>query len=105
MEKPNIQDKTLFYILKRLGRYGHEKLPLAIIKNKQSYVVGHKRRRYIDNSEYVSEACKMTYVKAGNFWKLYWKRADLKWHLYGKYATLEEAIEEVKQDPNGCFWG
>ncbi|MBU4477772.1 MAG: DUF3024 domain-containing protein, partial [Candidatus Omnitrophica bacterium] len=33
------------------------------------------------------------------------KRADLKWHLYEQYDTLDAALEEVKQDPNGCFWG
>ncbi|MBU4478845.1 MAG: DUF3024 domain-containing protein [Candidatus Omnitrophica bacterium] len=44
-------------------------------------------------------------MKKTNKWKSYWKRADLKWHLYEQYDTLDAALEEVKQDPNGCFWG
>jgi hypothetical protein len=32
-------------------------------------------------------------------------RADLKWHLYEEYSTLDELLKEVKDDPNGCFWG
>ncbi|MBU4304395.1 MAG: hypothetical protein KJ893_02025 [Candidatus Omnitrophica bacterium] len=46
MDKTKIQDPGIFYILGKLERYGHEKLPLAIIKEKQSYVIGHKRKRF-----------------------------------------------------------
>ena len=105
MDKGKIQDPGFFYILGKLERYGHEKLPLAIIKEKQSYVIGHKRKRFPDGSDYLEEACKITFVKKTNKWKLYWKRADLKWHLYEQYDTLDAALEEIKQDPRGCFWG
>src|ERR1035438_8705738 len=36
-------DPNLFLIMKVLDRYGHEKLTLKIIKEKQSYIVGHER--------------------------------------------------------------
>ena len=99
------KDKTLFYILSKLDRFGHEKLPLQIIKEKQSYIVGHKRKRYFDESEYLDKTCKITYVKKSDLWKLYWMRADLKWHLYEEYKSFDDSLEEVKKDPNGCFWG
>ena len=100
-----VKDETLFYILAKLERFGHEKLPLQIIKEKQSYIIGHKRNRYSDGSEYLDEACKITYVKSQDLWKLYWMRADFKWHLYAEYHDLDKLLKEVKTDPNGCFWG
>lgn len=99
------QDKIIFYILSRLGRFGHEKLPLEIIKEKQSYIIGHKRTRFSDGSEYLDKACKITHVKSSNIWKLYWMRADLKRHLYEEYANLDDLLQEVRTDPNHCFWG
>jgi len=100
-----IQDNNMIYIMSKLERFGHPKALFVITKEKQSYVIGHKRKRLLDNSEYVDEACKITFVKSSNRWKLYWMRSDLKWHLYGEYSSLDEALREVKEDPNGCFWG
>lgn len=46
MEDTRIQDKLMFYILSKLKRFGHEKLPLEIIKQKQSYIVWYQRKRW-----------------------------------------------------------
>ena len=99
------EDKLIFYILSKLDRFGHEKVPLQIIKEKQSYVIGHKRHRFLDGSEYLETACKITCVKSRGLWKLYWMRADLKWHLYEELRNLDDLLLEVKSDPNHCFWG
>ena len=51
---------------------------------------------------------KATYVKSAKMWKIYWMRADLKWHRYEPRATVskvEEFIAEVDRDPYGCFFG
>ena len=92
-------DKIIFHILSKLDRFGHEKLPFQIIKE------GHKRNRFSDGSEFLDKACKITYVKSTSIWKLYWMRTDLKWHLYEQYQNLDDLLEELKKDPNGCFWG
>jgi hypothetical protein len=105
MTSQKIKDELIFYILSKLGCFGHEKLPLEIVKDKQSYIVGHRRKRWRTEEEYLSEACKITYVKKRGIWKLYWKRADLKWHLYEEYTRLDDLLDEVRIDPNGCFWG
>jgi hypothetical protein len=91
-------------------RYGHEKLPLKIIKEKQSYIVGHERDvPMFDGSgghrKIFEHACKATFVKSTGEWKLYWMRASGKWNLYEVYDSLDAAMREVKKDPNGCFWG
>jgi hypothetical protein len=55
-----------------------------------------------------SSIAKARYVKSRNVWKVFWKRADGKWHGYAPRSetkTLEEFLELVDQDANGCFWG
>ena len=51
---------------------------------------------------------KATYVKKTNLWKIYWKRADLKWHQYDpcpEVNQLEEFLSIVDEDEYCCFWG
>lgn len=51
---------------------------------------------------------KATFVKLGNHWKVYWMRADLKWHPYPhlKIAkSLDRFLKEVDDDPHFCFKG
>ena len=51
---------------------------------------------------------KATYVKSRKIWKLFWMRADLKWHSYKPFPTstsIEKILEVIDKDTNGCFWG
>jgi len=51
---------------------------------------------------------KTKWVRRQRVWKIYWQRADMNWHKYDplpQVETLEEFIEEVKDDPWACFWG
>jgi hypothetical protein len=51
---------------------------------------------------------KATYVKTLKAWKIFWQRADLRWHSYEPVASvksIEEFFDAVVGDPNGCFWG
>jgi hypothetical protein len=51
---------------------------------------------------------KATFVKTKKMWKLYWMRADLKWHSYQPLAeseSLEKVLTEIGKDPHCCFWG
>ncbi len=41
-------------------------------------------------------------------WRLYWMRADMKWHSYQplpEAAKLGVILAEVNRDPHGCFFG
>jgi hypothetical protein len=41
-------------------------------------------------------------------WRLFWMRADLKWHAYEpmlEAPTLAAVLQEVDRDPHGCFFG
>jgi len=52
-------------------------------------------------------AAKATYVKTQKLWKVYWQRADLKWHSYEPLPTvktLEEFLNAVGEDQHACFF-
>ena len=51
---------------------------------------------------------KATFVKSQGIWKIYWQRADLKWHSYQPnpvVKTIEEFLAVVERDEYGCFFG
>jgi hypothetical protein len=51
---------------------------------------------------------KTRYVKSRRIWKVFWKRADGKWHRYAprpEVKSLGSFLRLVKEDANGCFWG
>jgi len=54
------------------------------------------------------ENAKATYIKSRDHWKIFWKRADMKWHGYQPYSTaktIEEFVKVVSEDSISCFWG
>ncbi len=51
---------------------------------------------------------KTKFVKAKNHWKVFWIRANLKWHSYSPKATvtnLHEFTKLVEEDKYHCFLG
>ncbi len=51
---------------------------------------------------------KATYVIAQKHWKVYWQRADLKWHSYPGAPTVSSAekfFAIVSEDKHACFFG
>lgn len=51
---------------------------------------------------------KATYVKSKAVWKVYWQRADLKWHRYepnSEVKSLEDFLAVVEKDEYCCFYG
>ena len=51
---------------------------------------------------------KATHVKSQKIWKVYWHRADMKWHAYPsqpEVSSVQEYLELVANDENACFFG
>lgn len=50
---------------------------------------------------------KLRYVKSARHWVLYWQRASGRWHPYEPdiYPQLEVALDAVRVDRFGCFFG
>lgn len=103
---------------KIVGQYIEKHRPPVHVRNKvdlsfriegQSVVIFEIREMWNQrDKKYESPIAKATYVKKTNSWKLYWQRADLKWHRYDPAAevkTIEEFLAIVEKDEYGCFWG
>jgi len=75
--------------------------------NSQSIEIIENRK--INSSMIESPIAKATYIKSTEEWKIYWKKSDMKWHLYEpkkvRIRTLEDAIRIIEKDEYGCFWG
>ena len=55
-----------------------------------------------------SSIAKTRYVKSRKVWKVFWKRADGKWHRYAprpEVKSLENFLRLVDEDAYCCFWG
>lgn len=49
-----------------------------------------------------------TYVKTSALWRVFWMRADLKWHAYPpmpQVGSIEKFLALVGEDKHGCFFG
>jgi len=103
---------------KLVGQFVEQKRPPAHIRNEldfsfrvsgQSFEIFTIRPLWNDPTiKTESPIAKATYVKSKKIWKLYWMRADLKWHSYPPFPaskSLEKILEVIKQDSHGCFWG
>ncbi|MBK9247863.1 MAG: DUF3024 domain-containing protein [Ignavibacteria bacterium] len=75
----------------------------------QSIVIYEVRPKWSNPSEiHESPFAKATYVKAKDLWKIFWMRADLKWHSYQPVPavkSIRDFLTVVEEDPQGCFWG
>jgi hypothetical protein len=51
---------------------------------------------------------KATFIRSQNIWKIFWQRADLKWHRYHtvpEVKNLEDFLQVVDADELACFFG
>ena len=75
----------------------------------QSVELFEIRPAFKDPSEKIEHAiAKATYVKRGGIWRIYWMRADLKWHRFEpvpEVDNLEEFLSVIEDDHYGCFYG
>jgi len=75
----------------------------------QSVEIFEVRPAYWDPAERLeNKIAKATYVKRADEWRIYWQRADLKWHRYEPHPTatsLEEVLTVVGEDRCCCFFG
>jgi hypothetical protein len=82
---------------------------LAFRVTNQSVEIFEIRPLWNKPVEKIEEAvAKATYVKKARIWKVFWQRADLKWHRYDpdpEVGTIDEFIRLVELDEFGCFYG
>lgn len=75
----------------------------------QSVEIFEIRPLWCDKSRTIEEkVAKARFVKKQNLWKVYWQRADLKWHRYDpdpETESIESFLKLVEDDEYYCFFG
>jgi hypothetical protein len=75
----------------------------------QSIIIYEIREAFLNPGEKIeSPVAKTTYIKSSNTWKVYWMRANLKWHSYDPKPTVKSLVDFVnlvEEDDWHCFWG
>jgi hypothetical protein len=105
-------------IEKTVGEYVEKNRPPAHIRNEldwgyrikgQSVEIFGIRPLWSNPEEKIEESvAKATYVKSQKIWKIYWQRADLKWHRYEpepEVKHIEQFVALIERDDHACFWG
>lgn len=108
LELAGVHRTMAAYIARRRPRPEiRNELDIGYSIENQSIIV-HEDRRLYDGSWMIEPVAKTTWVKTQRIWKVFWMRADLRWHSYEPLATartLDKVLEEIDADPYGCFWG
>lgn len=108
-ELDRIQEEMNDFILKRRPPENvREEVDLNYTIEKQSVVIFETRKMFQRDEMVNIPIAKATFIIKENKWKLYWQRADLKWHLYEpnkEVKTIKSFIRIVDEDKFGCFWG
>lgn len=76
--------------------------------DKQSIVIFEIRKMFQQEEMIDIPIAKATYVMKENKWKIYWQRADMKWHSYEpqkEVKTVKAFLKVVDEDELCCFWG
>jgi hypothetical protein len=75
----------------------------------QSIEIYEVRRHWEDKTKMLEHPiAKATYNKSKRNWKVYWQRADLKWHSFEpspEVESIEDFLALVQTDQYGCFFG
>ena len=85
------------------------KLDIGYRIEKQSVTIVEVHPKWTDpeiKEDYA--VAKATYVKTKDCWKVFWLRADLKWHAYQpnpSVPSLADFVRLVDEDKHACFWG
>lgn len=85
------------------------KVDLAYRIEDQSVIIYSIRPHWQNQSEKIEHPiAKTTWVHTQQVWKVFWMRADSKWHGYDpqpKVKTIQQFLKLVNEDQYGCFWG
>ncbi len=48
---------------------------------------------------------KLIFSTTTGMWKVYWRRANGDWNLLADFKAMDHALDYIKSNPNGCFFG
>lgn len=104
-----IQELENFLEKRRPPEHIRHEVDLAYKIENQSVIIYSIRPHWQDKAKIVEEQiAKTTWVHTQKIWKVFWMRANLKWHDYEPQTqvnTIHEFLKIVLDDQYGCFWG
>lgn len=104
-------EKALAQFLERRKPPEHlrDQLDMGYRIEGQSVEIFEIRPDWQDNSKKMeTPVAKATFVRTTNRWRVFWMRADLKWHGYEPCPvvhSLEAFLNVVDRDDYCCFFG
>ena len=84
-----------------------DKLRLEYSVKAHDVVIYERRPRWDDPTEWRnSPVAKIKLIRSAGKWRLYWMRADLKWHEYPGLSSSDQIGDLVREisDPLACFF-
>lgn len=94
---------------KRTPAHLKDRLRFEYEIEKQNVVIYEIRPVWNNPDEFTkSPMAKLTYINSQKIWKLYWKRANMKWVKYEPKESAKELrvlVKEIDNDVYGCFFG
>ena len=97
-----------FIIKRRPPEHIRKQVDLAYKIEKQSIIIYEIRKMFQQEGMVDIPIAKAIFVLKEAKWKIYWQRADLKWHLYEpnkEVKTVKAFLKIVDEDKLCCFWG
>jgi hypothetical protein len=109
IELKRIEQTVGEFCRKRSPPHLSRELRLEYAVKGHDVVIYERRPRWNNPREWMeSPVAKLKFVRSANKWRLYWMRADLKWHEYPGPSTSDDVgilVREVDADPLACFFG
>ena len=114
----NEQGKVVDFDSRLLEKYIESKRPPLEIRDQVD--IGYRKKGQVvelfeirpnfkdAKTKIESPIAKARLIKSRSVWRLYWMRADLKWHFYepaGEMKSLSQVLDVIEEDSYGCFWG
>jgi len=110
IERKRIEKTVDEYVQKhRPAPHIRPQLDIGFRVSGQSVEIFEIRPRWKEPSVKMEHSvAKATYVRSQGLWKIFWMRADLKWHGYEPLpavGSIEKFLAVVEKDEHACFWG
>ena len=109
LELKRIKQGVGLFCRKRTPAHLKDKLRLEDAVKGHDVVIVERRPQWDNESEWTeTPVAKLKFIRSANKWRLYWMRADMKWHEYPGLSSryrLDELVQEVDADLMACFLG
>jgi len=109
LELKRIDQAVGEFCRKRSPPHLKDKLRLEYCVKGHDVVIFERRPRWDNKSEWTeTPIAKIKFIRSADKWRLYWMRADMKWHEYPGLSSsnrLADLVQEIDADPLACSFG